>query len=336
MDCKSINNCQNIYRSHFPTVFNDFKQDYIKFTSALEDSINFSEQSTDTDLVLYFNTIKSKQGIVGKSWDYIKNKLNMKNSSNSVEIDIKKYENQEIPKEQLQQSIDKYTKGQTKALDFVADWGTVLVSAAAFSIALPLCTSGLPAALGVAAISGGFTKMGVKYIDAKTGNRKYNTSLYDSTTGAINGLLSPIVDGLGNSATKCIAKKFGIKTICKNSKAQLLSKYAKNLTEKIILCPKQKLVGNNIQKGISALSGKGIKSSTKFALSLGLREITFKYFEFTKKNPFFNPNLLIANNIVNKGGIFHKKNKNQEDMPAKSIDLDTSNNVYDAEINQSS
>ncbi len=326
MNCSSINNNLNANYSHFPTVFNDFKQDYANFNSAPCDSADFSNKEADDESCLYFDKIKSKQGIIGKSWDYIKNKFNLKNSSNSINAMMEQYKNKEISKEELEQSINNYTKGQTKALDFVADWGTMLAGATAFSISLSLFGGGVPIGLCAAAMSGVLTKVGIKFLDAKTGDRKYNTAFYDAITGSINGLLSPVVDGIGNSATKFAAKKLGIKAVSNSAKTQLAKKFATNNFEKIVLCGKQKLIGNKIQKGIATLIGKTIKSPSKFVLALILRESAFKYCEFSSKK-----NLIYNNFLPNISKFLNIEDKKKESLSMKIGTMDTSNDVYKIE-----
>lgn len=126
----------------------------------------------------------------------------MKNGLKSVNKTIEAYKKGLVSEEEALNSVSKYVKGQTKVLDFVADWGAMIVGAGAFALTLPLFAAGVPAALGCAALAGGISKVGAKFIDAKTGNRKYNTLNYDMVTDAINGVLIPLVNGIGNAVVK--------------------------------------------------------------------------------------------------------------------------------------
>lgn len=337
MECSGLN-ISNSYvrRTGFePCAFGAVDRVFDPFVEGVvADSVEFSNTNKASELEGKFLEIKSKQGVVGKAWDGIKNKLNMKYASNQVADMIKCYKIGLVDEETALKAVNKYANGQKKALDFVADWGSMLVGAAAFTVSLPLLASGLPAALGCAALGGALFKTSAKFIDAKTGNREYKTAPYDVVTGAINGFLSPIVNGVGNAVIKGAAGKLGIKATAKaasNAKG-LITSFA-NVGEVIshfALYPKQALEGGLLKSGIAYTTGKAVRSVTKYTLALGLRELAFDVFS---RDAVSLSGMKIARSPLTILLSPDKKKEFEETIDAKSkaSEIDFSNDVYGVE-----
>ena len=126
----------------------------------LNDIVNLEE--------MFANVVK-QQGIVGKSWDFIKNTFKLKNGSNDVSAKLKLYKDGLISQEEAQNSVKSYIKGHKKVLDFLADWGSTAVGAGAFLLASSFLPTTLGVCIGISALSGGLFKVGAKALDAKTG-----------------------------------------------------------------------------------------------------------------------------------------------------------------------
>lgn len=317
-----VNNYNYVYNNSELYIFNDFNNLVNQYLNTKPDSF-FGKTENNNKIERQFKAIQKKQGVVGKCWDFIKNKLNMKNSSNSVNKTIEAYKKGLISEAEALNSVNKYIKGQTKALDFVADWGSTIVGAGVFALTMPLFASGVPAALGCAALAGGIFKMGAKFIDAKTSNRKYNTAPYDIITGGINGILSPLVNGIGNAVVKTTAKKLGLNVIGKGVQQTLSTKSLTNIIQYFSTYPKQVIQGSFINKIIPFLSGKLIRGLSKLSLAIILREMTFTYLEFTNKKRGITLSSIIANyaGTDNATGIINEF----IDSP---INIDFSNDVY--------
>lgn len=239
------------------------------------EKVDFSGKNEITEIEEKFIKLKSEQGFIEKIWDGIKNKINHKNSSKSVEKTLAEYKNGKISEQEVKNKIKDYIGSQTKSLDFASDVGATFIGGAAFSFAVSALTLTCPQALAVAALSGGLFKCITKFIDAKTGGRKYKTAPYDLVTGAVNGLLSPIVNGIGNVSAKKFSSSIGVKSVPKIIKEITAS--SKSI-ENIVLYPKPKLQGSIPKIALSKIFGKSLKGITKLGLAFGLREITFKAF----------------------------------------------------------
>ncbi len=112
-----------------------------------------------------------------------------------------------------------YIEGQEMALDVSADMISGIAALGIYTLAVaaaPL-TGGASIALGVAAAagSGALIKTSLKYVDAKTGNRNYDTDnlVKDLSTGAFSGVLAPVTGGLGGAVGKTVATKLGVQTV---------------------------------------------------------------------------------------------------------------------------
>ena len=197
------------------------------------------------------NKTKKQQGFLGKSWDWFKNKTGIGDGSDKAQkqLDAERKLVQQIQngkvskkdffeatgieysKENLQKfkngeielkSIEKikgYQEGQEMAVDMVGD---IISGIAAFGIytaavaAAPF-TGGASIAVGVgaAALSGAAIKVGIKALDATTGNKKYSLKGFghDSATGAFSGLLAPITAGFGGAVGKTVGTRLGLSVI---------------------------------------------------------------------------------------------------------------------------
>ncbi|MDR1168214.1 MAG: hypothetical protein LBK53_04900 [Heliobacteriaceae bacterium] len=193
---------------------------------------------------------KKGNGFIGKSWDWIKNKTGLGQGSNKTqkELDELKRQLDQLEKEpdkfevvyknitgneltatelekfnngemtvKAQKAVNSYKEGQEMAADITAD---VVSGIAAFGIytaavaAAPF-TGGASIVVGVAAaaVTGAAIKTGVKYLDAKSGGREYDSVGRDLATGAFSGVLAPITGGLGGAAGKALATKLGVQAV---------------------------------------------------------------------------------------------------------------------------
>lgn len=194
------------------------------------------------------NKTKKEQGFIGKTWDAIKNNvLTFCDSSDKAQNqinaekkllqqilqgkvskkDFKEVTGLECTQENLQkfkngklnlksaEKVSAYKEGQEMAVDVVGDVAAGI--GAGIAIAAAPITGGASLALAVAVGAG--TKAGIKYLDAKSGGRKYNTLAKDLGTGAITGLLTPVTMGVGgvvgNLSTRVGARIFGQSTVGK-------------------------------------------------------------------------------------------------------------------------
>lgn len=116
-------------------------------------------------------------------------------------------------------SLNNYTEGQKMCTDVAGDIisGIISVSAAA---AAPV-TGG--ASIAIAAGVGSAVKIGIKASDCIGNKKTYNFKdlRYDVLTGAINGAMGPITNGLGGAAGTGVAKAFGLKTLESTAKEGL-------------------------------------------------------------------------------------------------------------------
>lgn len=201
------------------------------FTLPSKDSFELSkENSTENNSIKNkFEKIKEEQGLIGRAWDGVKNLFNLKSGSKNVQKAIEKFEAGEITKDEADEALSKYEKGQKMCLDVFADVtsGIVSVGLAAFA---PV-TGG--ASLLVAAGAGAAVKTGIKAGDAIISGRDYEAkdAFYDVVTGSLNGAIAPLSSGIGGVAGTGVAKLLGLETIetgvksaGKSALANLLSK----------------------------------------------------------------------------------------------------------------
>lgn len=263
-----------------PSAFSGISDVYKPFLESMyHDTVNFSSASTEKSLEIQeeFNKIMEKQGIVGKTWDKCKNALGLKNGSKQVKDVVRMNKLGLLSDEECYERVSKFNEGQKKSLDFVADWLSASAGLAAFGFAVATGGLAAPAALGVAALAGAVTKVAAKKADAITAKREYKTMPYDIVTGAINGVLSPIVSGFGNKITGICARRLGLNVTqgaVKGSAGAFASDFAVFIS-KLALYPKQIVTGSLPKKLLSLGVGKGLKGITKTVSALVLREIAF-------------------------------------------------------------
>ncbi len=146
---------------------------------------------------------KEEQGIIGKTWDKIKNFLNLKTGSKNVENTIKQLENGEISREYAKKILTKYQNGQKASVDFSASTLASMAALGAVTLASVIFTGGaalpIASALLMGSAVGAVVYPSVNAIDAATGHRKYDSKdlWLDAVTGAINGALAPITEMVG-------------------------------------------------------------------------------------------------------------------------------------------
>ena len=211
------------------------------------------ETSLREALLLRINSVtdktaeaESKNGFLGKAWSWTKNNLLdwCTDSTNDIKKaqeedkealngDIKeafkkitgldytrenlnKFMNNEVPTKS-EQALQGYEEGQEMAADFAGDMisGIAAVGIYTAAVAAAPFTGGASIALGLglATLSGGLIKSGVKALDAKTAGREYDSFTKDMITGGFSGVLAPITGGLGGAVGRGVAAKLGIQAL---------------------------------------------------------------------------------------------------------------------------
>lgn len=305
---------------NFAGSFSGYNNVYNPFLNKLRaDIAEFSNVTQINALEAQFTDIYNKQGAVGKVWDFIKNKLGMKNSSLGVKRTIGLYKNGKATENETIDAINKYAKGQQKALDFVADWGSTVIGAGVFALAMSFGV-GIPVALGGAALGGAIFKTGTKKTDARSAGREYKTLPYDIVTGAINGLLSPLVNGIGNFVVKNAAVRMGLQNIT-NGAGGFVCNGIEDVIKYIALLPKQKLQGNIVKRFIAFGLGKTVRGIAKLGGAFALRQYVFAAFskDAVAKNSLGGLSLV---NIFGRDDLLDKIEKSEANQ------IDFSNNMY--------
>lgn len=233
----------------------------LKAANVKKDSFTIENKS---EIRKEFEEIKNQQGIIGKAWDGFKNLFGMKSGSKKVEEIIKKAEKGEINQEQAKEAIEKYKEGQKTSVDVVADVASGILSVLAFTLAVPTGGASLAIGLGLATAVGAGIKVGVKATDALTTGKEYKGKdlLYDTTTGAINGLLGPITNGIGNTVTATIGKQI-TKTVVKEGAEevaeQAVKQGIKQTAKNVILNQTVNLTGGTAaQKALAMGAGMAV------------------------------------------------------------------------------
>lgn len=152
----------------------------------------------------------------------------MKAGSSNVEKAIQQLEKGKITEEEAQEALTKYQDGQKMCVDVVADMASGIMAVGAFAMAVPTGGASLAIGLGMATAMGAGVKVGIKASDALLNNREYTGKdlLYDTATGAINGLLSPVTNGIGASVTKTVGTKLGL-TVVKETGEEIVEQTVK-------------------------------------------------------------------------------------------------------------
>ena len=116
-------------------------------------------------------------------------------------------------------ALGEYAEGQNMALDICADIvsGVAAVGIYTASVAAAPFTGGTSIAVGLASAtaSGAAIKTGLKYADAKSAGREYNSEdlQHDMITGGFSGALAPVTGGLGGAVGKTVATKLGVQAV---------------------------------------------------------------------------------------------------------------------------
>ena len=203
---------------------------------------------------------REDQGIIGKLWDGFKNLTGFGAGSNKAENAIKQYENGEISLEEAKEKLNGYQQGQETCVDVVGDIVSGIVAVGAFALAVPTGGTSLIAGLGLAAAAGAGSKIAVKAGDAIMGGREYSGKdlLYDSATGAVNGLFAPVTNGVGACVTKTVGKKLGL-TVVKEGTKEAIEQGAKQGLKSIITQQGVDVIGGTFAKrALATASGMAI------------------------------------------------------------------------------
>ena len=196
---------------------------------------------------------REDQGIIGKLWDGFKNLTGFGAGSNKAQSAIEQYENGEISYEEALQKVENYKEGQETCVDVVGDIVSGIVAVGAFALAVPTGGTSLIAGLGLAAAAGAGSKIAVKAGDAIIGGREYSGKdlLYDSATGAVNGLFAPVTNGVGACVTKTVGKKLGL-TVVKEGTKEAIEQGAKQGLKSIITQQGVDVIGGTFAKRAAA------------------------------------------------------------------------------------
>ena len=223
-----------------PQPFTPTEEEETNLLQVLEERVRSTETKTEGE--------KEKNGFIGKAWSFLKNtklldwctdstndikkareeELKLLQTGNVSQIfkditgveytkeNVEKFLNGEI-KTKSEQAIDAYTEGQEMAVDVAGDLvsGIAAVGIYTAAVAAAPFTAGASIALGIglATVSGGLIKSGVKALDSVTGGREYDTFSKDFATGSFSGLLAPVTAGLGGAVGKVVAKTFGVQAV---------------------------------------------------------------------------------------------------------------------------
>ncbi len=231
------------------------ENDFAVFNSSENLASSLDPSICSTFLKDELKEIKNQQGFAGKIWDGFKNLTSIGAGSNKAQKAVKQFENGEISFEEAKNKIDKYSKGQDMCVDVAGDLVSGIVSFGAFMAAVPTGGLSLGVGLGLAAGAGAAVKVGIKGGDALSAGRKYSGKdlLYDSTTGAVNGLFAPVSNGVGVSVTKSVAQKLGL-TVVKEGTEEVLEQGTKQGLKTIITQQGVDVIGGSFAKRAVATS----------------------------------------------------------------------------------
>lgn len=233
----------NIGSASLPVAFTRFNGD---ISSDIYENSKFKDiKSTKKDL----SQTKEQQGLTGKLWDGIKNATGIGAGSKKAEKAVKNYEKGLISKDEMLKKVNGYKEGQNMVVDVVADITSGILSFGAFALAVPTGGASLAVGLGAATIVGAGAKVGIKAGDAISTGKEYTKKnlIYDITTGAVNGLLTPVTNGIGNTVTKTIGKKI-IRESAEEAVVQTTKQGFKQAVKSIILNQSDNIVGGSIGK----------------------------------------------------------------------------------------
>ncbi len=218
----------------------------LELTGAQEEELRKALSNRIESVTAKTAEAESKNGFLGKGWNWMKNNLLdfCTDSTNDIKKaqeeeraalkgDIKeafrkitgldytrenltKFLNSELPTKS-EQALIGYTEGQEMAADFAGDMisGIAAVGIYTAAVAAAPFTGGASIALGLglATISGGLIKSGVKSLDAYSADRDYDSFTKDMITGGFSGVLAPITGGVGGAVGRGVASKLGVQAI---------------------------------------------------------------------------------------------------------------------------
>lgn len=230
------------------------------------DSFVYNTSQNVKTLSLYneLNNIKKKQGIIGKTWDGIKNFLKLKSGSKKVEEQIKLANEGKITKEEALNSINKYNEGQKTCVDVAADIVSGILAMGAFALAVPTGGASLAVGLGLATTVGAGVKIGIKAGDALSTGKEYKSKdlLYDTLTGAVNGVMAPVTNGIGASLTKTVGQKLGLKVVQEGAETAVKQGIKQGLKSKII----SSILTQNVDVAGGTLLKRAVAIGSGFAI----------------------------------------------------------------------
>ena len=166
-----------------------------------------------------WSQIKAQQGFIGKTWNGIKETLNIGKSKSDCESMLEAYKNHEISLTEAMEYIEDFEKKQDNAINLISNISTGIAS-----IALATSTCGLSIGWGAAikhgAPIGALVKTILKGIDRATNDIKgdeldLKQIIKDAISGAVTGTTSAVSSGIFKGVkeatkTKTIAQ--GLKT----------------------------------------------------------------------------------------------------------------------------
>lgn len=235
--------------AEYLTFANKNSNDYVEFTT---------KDNSAEKLISDLNEIKSKQGLIGKLWDGFKNLTHIGAGSNKAQNKIEQYKKGEISYEEALEAVNKYKEGQKTCVDIAADMVSGIAAVGAFAAAVPTGGTSLVAGLAIATGAGAGVKVGVKATDAALADREYKGSdlIYDTATGAVNGLFAPVANGVGASVTKTVGKKMGL-TVIKEGTNEVVEQAAKQGIKSIVTQQGVDVIGGTIVNRVIA-TGAGM------------------------------------------------------------------------------
>ena len=234
------------------------KRQFLSYSVEAKDNYNFSTSNSESEILEEYKKIKSQQGIIGRTWNGIKNLFGLKSGSKAIENTLKQYKNGGISEEEAKQALENYKEGQKTCVDVVADIASGILAVGTFALAVPTGGANLAVGLGLATAIGAGVKAGIKAGDAIATGKEYSSKdlLYDTATGGINGLLAPVTNGLGNTVTKTIGKKLGLKIIqegAEEAAEQVVKQGIKQTAKSMIINQSLDVAGGTIGKRALAL-----------------------------------------------------------------------------------
>lgn len=272
------------------------------------DTVQFGNSTNNAqlkaELTARVNTVSAdlkkaedNNGFIGKAWSWTKNTFGFGDSSNKVKksqskekellanfdkdpkgtfeqltgvpytaANIERFNRGEI-KLKSEQNLDGYKEGQDMCVDITGDIVSGVVALGA--VAAAPFTGG--ASLLLAAGAGALVKTGIKYADAKSAGREYDSFARDMATGAFSGLLAPITGGAGGAIGKAVASRLGleavqigVKSVAVNAASQTAKQGLKQGLKTIIANPAGYTYtgGNILKRGVAY----GVEMATDGAL----------------------------------------------------------------------